>query len=605
MVAMAAAGVMFTAGPGLAHSDPAGTPSSDGAIDNPQATHGHDAQHDGEGGHLPAVDENVDVVSKLDLGVEPGKIADVAVYGNHAYLAAWGGVGCERTGFYVADISDVAEPEQVAFIPAPPGSYPGEGMHVIPIESKQFRGDVLVTNNEICGPGGVGGINVYDVSDPANPLPLALGVGDVDKGETVAHQTHSVFAWSDGSNAYAAMVDNEEAADVDILDITDPRKPKLVAEHDLAALFPEILQPGRDLDEVFLHDLVVEEIDGRYVMLASYWDAGYVQLDVTKPHKPRYLSDSDFAELDPEAAESGLQVRPEGNAHQAEFTRDDRFVLAADEDFSPYALVGRNETDGSEVSASQGSGTPKLEPGQTISGQSVFAGLACSTSSAVPEGDGDDIAVVERGGCTFTEKVASVQAATGYRAVLVFNREGSDGCNASLGMSVEGGIPAFGVAPRQQGYDLFDAPFDEAACLAGDGTATAPITLGARGDTLTFRSYFDGWGYVHLLDGRSMTELDTYAIDEAHDLAFATGSGDLSVHEVAVSQRDENLAYLSYYAGGVRVIDVSNGEIEEVGAFIGEGGNNFWGVETFMRDGEEYAALSDRDFGLYIVKYAP
>ena len=102
-----------------------------------------------------------------------------------------------------------------------------------------------------------------------------------------------------------------------------------------------------------------------------------------------------------------------------------------------------------------------------------------------------------------------------------------------------------------------------------------------------------------------MTELDTYAIPEAHDPRFARGFGDLSVHEVAVSQETPGLAYLSYYSGGLRVIEVSTGGIEEVGAFIDEGGNNFWGVETFIQDGVEYAALSDRDFGLYILRYTP
>jgi hypothetical protein len=102
-----------------------------------------------------------------------------------------------------------------------------------------------------------------------------------------------------------------------------------------------------------------------------------------------------------------------------------------------------------------------------------------------------------------------------------------------------------------------------------------------------------------------MEEVDTYALPQAHDPEFATGSGDLSVHEVAVSKVDNGLAYLSYYAGGLRVIDVRTGEIQEVGHFIDEGGNNFWGVETFVQDGTEYVALSDRDHGLYILKYTP
>ncbi|WP_346621360.1 PA domain-containing protein [Blastococcus montanus] len=603
---LGAAGLLLTAAPALAHSE-------DGAIDNAKATHGHDLhhQHGGQEGHIDVDNHGAELVGKLQLSrVVEGKIADVAVFGDHAYLAAWGGATCKDNGVHVVDISDVRNPVEVAFMPSKEGSYPGEGMHVIELTTRSFTGKVLVSNNETCKePAGFGGMNLYDVTDPARPTPLAVGVGDSTDGgnqKKSANQIHSVFAWDVGDKAYAVMVDNEEAADVDIMDITDPKKPVLIAEHDLAAMFPRILQPGRHLDEVFLHDMVVKQIGGRQVMLLSYWDGGYVQLDVTDPRKPSYLSDSDFAELDPEAAVSGLAVRPEGNAHQAEFTMDNRFVLAADEDFSPYALITRNVDDRSDIAAGQGGGTPPLEEGQTITGGSVFAGRACNGDTTVPPAaDGTQIAVVERGLCTFTEKVANVEAAGGYEAVLVFNRTASDGCNSSLGMSVEGGIPTFGVAPREQGFAIFGAQYDDAACLAGDGTQLAPIDVGTPGDTLTFSSYFDGWGYVHLFDAASMAEMDTYAVPEAHDPEHATGSGDLSVHEVAVSQQDPNLAYLSYYAAGLRIVDIGSGEIQEVGAFIDEGGNNFWGVEVFEQDDVEYVALSDRDFGLYILKKTP
>ena len=403
------------------------------------------------------------------------------------------------------------------------------------------------------------------------------------------------------------MVDNQESANVDIVDITNPRTPVLIAEHDLGALFPGILQPDQGLDQVLLHDMVVKEIDGRFVMLASYWDAGYVQLDVTDPANPVYLADSDFPDPDPEALESGFTVPPEGNAHQAEFTSDDAFVIGADEDFNPYAVTARNDTDGTELDAAPGSseGT-QLDPGETISGQAVFVGRACPGDPAVPAGgEGTQIAVTERGVCDFTAKVAAVEAAGGYEAILVFNREGPDGCNIPAGMLVEGNTPTFGVAPREQGFGIFNAPYDDAACSAGDGSAVAPITVGTAGDTLTFSSYFDGWGYVRLFDATDLSELDTYAIPEAHDPRFARAFGDLSVHEVAVSQATPGLAYLSYYSGGLRVIDVSAGAIQEVGAFIDESGNNFWGVESFLQDDVEYAALSDRDFGLYILRYTP
>lgn len=602
MTALAAVGVLMTATPAAAQSD-------DGAVDSARSAAEAGAQHGGEDGHLAPVQEDVDLVSKLRLSnVEPGGIADVAVFGDYAYVAAWGFEVCENTGVHVVDISDLANPVEVGFIKAHPGSYPGEGVQVVSIDTPAFTGDVLLTNNEICNENtGFGGINLYDVTDPLNPKPLEVGFGDAaDQGnpKKSANETHSVFAWDAGDKAYTVMVDNEEATDLDVVDITNPKKPVLVAEYDLAAEFPGILQPDQGLDEVFLHDVVVKEIEGRFVMIASYWDAGYVVLDVTDPLNPAHLADSDFATPDPLS-----QQPPEGNAHYADFTVDNGYIIGADEDFDPYAISATNVTDQSALDVSSGSDTPGLEQGQTLSGDTVFVGRACPGDAAVPPApdtqSGSQIAVVERGVCEFTVKVQAVQAAGGYEGILVFNREGSDACNATLGMTVAGNTPTFGVAPREQGYAIFgvEDQFVEEACLAGDGSALAPIAVGAVGDVLAFSSYFDGWGYVRLFDPETMEELDRYAIPEAFEPDFANDFGDLSVHEVAPSQVDPNLAYLSYYSGGLRVIDVSDGEITEVGAFIDEGGNNFWGVETIVRDGVEYVVMSDRDFGLYILRY--
>ncbi len=185
-------------------------------------------------------------------------------------------------------------------------------MQALSISTPKFTGDILVTNNEKCNArAGFGGMNIYDVTNPEHPTPLAEGFGDTSvgalttpangAGKKAAHQTHSVFAWDAGSKAYAVMVDNEEAYDVDIVDITDPKKPVLIAEYDLAERFPQILQDSPpNLIEVFLHDMIVKEIGGLQVMLLSYWDAGYVKLDVTNPLAPLYLGDTDFRDPDPE-----------------------------------------------------------------------------------------------------------------------------------------------------------------------------------------------------------------------------------------------------------------------------------------------------------------
>ena len=602
----AVAALAIAVGVSAAANPDGGLTASDGARD------AH--QHGTTEGHLfpQGTSQNVQLISKLRVkNVVPEKIADVGVFNGYAYLAAWGVVTCKYNGIHVVDIKNPAAPKEVAFIGSKEGSYPGEGVQALRIETSAFKGDILVTNNEKCkDQAGFGGMNIYDVSKPGSPTPLAEGIGDDTvngAGKKAANEIHSVFAWDAGDKAYAVIVDNE-GKDVDIIDITDPKKASLIAEYDLDELFPQILQATpANLVEVFLHDIVVKEIAGKQVMLLSYWDAGYVAVDMTNPRAPVYIGDSDFTNPDPEAAESGFVVPPEGNGHEAEFTRDNRYVIAADEDFSPLSVQGQNLDDATQIIASQGDGTKLLLDSQVIEGDAVFVGRACPGDPAVPAGNpaAVDIAVVERGVCFFTDKVASVIAAGGWDAVLIFNRTGFDACESLLSMDVDGDIRTFGVAPRSQGFAIFDQPYNEAACLAGNGTEQLGVPIGTRGDKLRFTGRFDGWGYVHLLryTPGKFAELDTFAIPEAHDQAYVRGFGDLSVHEVATSPTRAELAYLSYYAGGFRVLKIVGEQLQEVGRFVDVGGNNFWGVQVFESGGLEYVAASDRDFGLYIFRY--
>jgi hypothetical protein len=125
-------------------------------------------------------------------------------------------------------------------------------------------------------------------------------------------------------------------------------------------------------------------------------------------------------------------------------------------------------------------------------------------------------------------------------------------------------------------------------------------------------SKFDGWGYAHLYRrGAGKIELvDSYAIPEALDPAFAFGFGDLSIHEFATDP-GQNLAYSSYYAGGVRVFRFDSSGLQEVGHYIDAQGNNFWGIETFTAgsnlagnlEGKRLFAGSDRDHGIFIFRY--
>ena len=600
---------------GAAFAAPSDVMVDDGVIDSAvEAAHNH--QHGHEEGHLPSGSENVNVVGKLDVVPPEGGIADVAVMGDYAYLNAWQPY-CPNAGVHIVDISDPASPQKVGFLRANKNSYHGEGAQVIHVDTKHFTGDILVVNNEACDSAKPfdGGVNIWNVTDPRRPLVMARGVGDWDRiaprvehPSSTASQSHSVFAWDAGAKAYMVFVDNEEATDVDIMDISKPWAPVMVAEYDFNERFPQIVQPDLGDAASFLHDMVVKKIGSRYVLLASYWDGGYVTADVTDPANATYIADTDFANPDSEALESGLTVKPEGSAHQAEFSKDNDYVVVADEDFSPYAVVPRNTSENKEFQATQGSNTPQVDPDTSMVGDTVWVGQACDADAAVPAApstpSGTQIALVERGVCPFTEKQGNVEAAGGYEGVITFNREGSDGCSDLLNMSVEGTIPSLFVG-RDVGWDLLDlSGYNDAACRT-TSQPTPSTPLGTVGDAVDVSAVFDGWGYVHLYANGAgkLTELDTYAIPEAHDPAYASGYGDLSVHEVAMSHERNELGYLSYYSSGFKVIQIEGGELVEKGHFIDEGGNNFWGVEVWNHSGKEYVLASDRDFGLYIFEY--
>jgi hypothetical protein len=378
-----------------------------------------------------------------------------------------------------------------------------------------------------------------------------------------------------------------------------------------------IQQPELGLTDSFLHDMVVKQIGSKFIGLLSYWDGGYILLDVTNPYSPVFISDTDYPAIDPELfAQTGASLSPEGNGHQDEFTLDNKFAITTDEDFGPFRLL-LTTVDGS-FRAQVGTNTTVAQA-QAIAGPTYFVGRACPGDAAVPAAPvAGAIAVVERGLCLFQEKALNVIAAGGWSAMVIMNREGSDACTSVIQPSLSAPIPTIFVG-RDTGFAMFNLPYNDAACLDAN-FQRAPIAIGTAGDPIQkIASLFDGWGYVHLFavnsptDPKSLTEVDTFAIPEAMNPAYATGFGALSVHEVATEKADASRAFLSYYAGGIRAIqiqcskpkDTSTCRLAETGGYLDPKGNQFWGIETFVRGGVTYAAGSDMDYGVFIVKRKP
>jgi hypothetical protein len=612
-------------------------------------------QHGEEGGHLPGSSANVELVGELEptgqFGpIVPGQIADVAVYKNFAYLNSWFEPTCTKGGVYVVDIRNPRKPKEITFIPAVPGNFHGEGADVITVHNKKFRGDLLAVNNEKCiDTDEGGGFDLYDVTNPRRPKTLVQGAGDHGgegemEGDEPSNTYHSVFMWLDDRKTYLVATDNEEFHDVDIYDVTDPRNPKPVAEYDLWESFPQIVQVDEHprLSEIFNHDMVTKVIDGRDVLLDSYWDAGYVMLDVEDPANATYIGDSDFADEDPLVP--GISP-PEGNAHQAEFSHDNTYFLGADEDFGPYRPDKFFVNDQERPSVGVGGGLAAAAlPDLTMSGKVVYGGYGCPadptvlplssdyTDAELGLEPGDErILLMQRGptgdpsadyngngdltddACFPGEKAAKAFDA-GWEAVLLVNRHlGADDsmtepfCGSG---AFEADKPMVTVCTTHAAYHelfgttpQFGLPYDPS-----DAPAIGTVSVGRMEAT----SVFDGWGYLNLFrrsEGK-VERIDSYAIPEALDPAFAFGFGDLSIHEITTDP-EQNLAYSSYYAGGMRVFSFGESGIEEVGHYIDEEGNNFWGVETFLPTDKKAGNLkkkrlfagSDRDHGIFIFRY--
>ena len=369
-------------------------------------------------------------------------------------------------------------------------------------------------------------------------------------------------------------------------------------------------------------------------MIASYWDGGYVLLDVTNPATPVFIGDTDFAAIDPELLEqTGIALTPEGNAHQAEFTADNKFFIGTDEDFSPYRARLVTDDGGVYDAGEFGWTVPINELYGTLNGPTVFGGYGCPAdrgsipnASTLTLAPGEEaILVLQRGpvgdpsqsqdACFFSEKVETAQI-LGYDAVIIANHHtgalGGDGPDSYFcggqGTFFDIQISALCAGHRTM-HELFDDPN-----AADNFTYPESVpAIGTVGDRITVTSQFDGWGYVHLFDAETLTDLDTFAIPEAMDPAYASGFGDLSVHEVATDPTDASLAYLAYYSGGLRAVQIqcanpadnTTCELVEVGGYLDPAGNNFWGVEVIpdpANPGEVLILASDRDYGLFIFR---
>ena len=214
------------------------------------------------------------------------------------------------------------------------------------VDTPHFQGEVLAVGLQDCsplaGPHGLAGVEFWDVTQPDAPVMLSYyPVGSV-------HGVHELFITARDGHAYALLaVPYSEVydgrGDVRIVDITDPRLPVEVADwgigKDLGLAFGSpgltTLGPPYDctppagtpdycrgsLPYVYGHSVSADETG--QVAYVSYWDAGWVALDISDPTNPIVLSHSD------------VSLAADGDLHSTVKVPGRQLLVTTDEDLSP------------------------------------------------------------------------------------------------------------------------------------------------------------------------------------------------------------------------------------------------------------------------------
>jgi hypothetical protein len=337
---------------------------------------------------------------------------------------------------------------------------------------------------------------------------------------------------------------------------------------------------------------------------------------VRDPAAPGIINDSDYPTPDPL---TGFDI-PEGNGHQAWWSSNNQFVLGTDEDFSPTRTNCRIET------GPNAGPTPCGEFGFSVplstqfpsgfSGTTVWGGSGCEEdvdgngtsdraevlASYTKAQTGADAIVFSRGICFFSKKIETGELA-GYKMVFIGQSHGGsrNGLLPNSFFCGGQGSPVLGQASAGCiGHLAMHQLFNDAPEYTGGDTLDMPAkgTLGER--IFAQGGVFDGWGYVHLLNANTLQEIDAYAVPEGLDPAFQTGFGNLTVHEVQTDPRATvNLAYISYYDAGFRVVKFGKNGMQEVGHFIdqaettsGASSQSVWARARARRSSRRATAIS-------------
>jgi hypothetical protein len=309
-----------------------------------------------EGGNRGGSAWNMVAVGHNSLG-NRGFNADVWTYKGFAYVGHWGfqdwASGSKNrfcpeapaSGVAVIDAHDPENPTVVSKLQNPAGTS-AEDVVVYTARYGPYAGrDIAAAGIQWCGgsrydPDGERGLMLWDVTNPATPVQIGYlrtacctrGVHEfevqnrADLRRTFAYATLPTSRYAD-SNVPGGLRDSNGDGDFRLIDITDPAHPWQVSDWGIQDVGgPFSAGQGCDPDANYGHGAEPSE-DGKLVFL-SYWDSGYVRLDLTNPAAPRF---------------TGRTVYPanaDGDAHSSQYDEKRKLLFTADEDFCKTSGAG-------------------------------------------------------------------------------------------------------------------------------------------------------------------------------------------------------------------------------------------------------------------------
>ena len=292
---------------------------------------------------------NMEVVGQNDLGGR-GFNGDVFVHNGVAYVGHWGftdwATGNTRfcpeepnSGVAVLDVGDPANPTVVSHLQNPAGTSAEDVVAYTATFGPLAGRDIAASGIQVCGGSRYDtsffrGLMLWDVTDPASPLPLgSLNTGCCtwglhefeiqhrpDLGRTFAYAAVPAGEYPDDASP-SGVRDQAGRGDFRLIDITDPRAPFEVSDWGVVKDAGGPLGPGLGCDPDPIYGHSAEPSDDGTRVFVSYWDSGFVALDVSDPASPTMLGHTVYP------------ANADGDAHSASYDDARALLFTADEDF--------------------------------------------------------------------------------------------------------------------------------------------------------------------------------------------------------------------------------------------------------------------------------